>query len=135
LSLKIRFLSSKGVPAEEDESDLVCGSCLDDMLEAETASLKEIVPSRTVSSTLNPAFRSVRRPFSMPASPPMAYKAAWLFGLNRRPSWPGEKANLLLSTLKRSSVPGSGERASRSSVALEGTGLTRASDSFPPEVS
>ena len=79
-----------------------------------TASSNETLPSRTTSSTLRPLFRFVRRPFSKPASPPRAWKAARLLGLISLFSWPGEKANLLSSTTKSDSVPGSGFSASSS---------------------
>ena len=56
------------------------------------------VPSRAVSSKLNPLELSVRKPFTSSGIPPKAWKAAKLFGLNILESCPGEKAKGLSST-------------------------------------
>ena len=82
----------------------------------DVTSLNSTTPSKVHSSTLNPLRTSVRSPFSSPRSPPRARNAAKLLGLRSLLSWPGEKANLLLSTSNSSSRPGSGVRASSSSM-------------------
>lgn len=64
------------------------------------------------SSTLNPASMSVCRPLSIPASPPSATNACNDLGLKSLPSCPGLYPNLLFSTWKSASVPGSGFKAS-----------------------
>ena len=87
---------------------------------AATACSKLMVPSSRDSSKPRPARLSVLSPFSNPARPPKARNASRFLGLMSFETWPGEKANGLLSTLKASSSPGFGVKTLASCSYLMG---------------